>query len=1601
MAAPTPSKARDPQVAVGPLNSIAPDDIGSSAARIDAWLRKTSDGAVTLERLPIVAGNLPVAGNVMALAGAVDAIVATIDQAPTSSILAGLGIDLIAAGPNPAETVAARTSLRPMLMLAQQELQQDPRKPLGNAFVETIVGHLNATIAGEIDDFVKQAQSKLADMLSDAGKLGAAIIEQLILGLTPGNQGTASNVRATSRLPLYDPSSTLDNIFSALWKMYRSSGKPSRGAATPAMTPATAQQRRAATTAKLQQLGIALPVQLSAQADSATAQTIGWLLAQIAAAVAIWRKRNGGQAANVHTSKTSQAKHVAHEGELGAVTSQADAEGGPGCANCPAPSGTGQSISFATGDETLTHTDFVLPSLFPIEWTRTYRSRLGAYDSSEQGARWITPYTTRFDVITEQGIESVLYHAADGRSHAYPLPEVGKFHHDPIESVTLVRVSEHRLTLAHGFDSQEAYQRHGQSFRLTSITLRSGAGIALHYNHRIGERTVLSDIIAYQGQTTLAHVGIRLDDAGRIAEHWQIEDGQLVRQLSRYTYDEAGDLVMAQDENAAHWDYTYQHHLVTRYTDRTGRGMNLQWNGEGPHAKAIREWADDGSFDTRLEWDENIRLTYVTDALGHETRHYYDILGYTYRIKHPDGRSEWFFRDDAKNVIQHIHTDGSIDRFTYDDRGNLVEHLRADDSTIHYAYDDHDQLIKIRDAEGGLWQRDYDTKGNLTEEVDPLGNKTEYAYNKAGLLTEITDAKGGKKQLGYNAASQLTSYTDCSGKTTTWQYDPRGRLEKVTNAAGGVTRYEYEAGQLAKVIHPDETAERFERDAEGRLLAHTDALHRRTTWDYSEAGLIARHTDAAHGVLEYQWNKLGRLTGLTNENARQIRFQYDPVGRLLKQTGFDGNATQYYYDAASGVLKTTVDAETLATGYTFDALGRLTQRGAGILDPKTNKYETKQTETFAYDGNGRLVLAENAHSRLQWFHDAAGNVIREHQHYSGLDSPRVAVWRHAYDELNQRVSTIRPDGHRIDLLTYGSGHVHGIQLDGQELASFERDDLHRETQRTQGNRLTQTQKYDTAGRLLEQTLSHLDRTTAYVNRRQYRYDAVGQLTGINDTRRGNLTYRYDPVGKLLEAHSALGQETFDFDPAGNLLDDPTLRTFAADPATGRPETSSRLQGRAALVDNLLKQYAGTHYEWSARGNLLKRTVNGQTAQFSWDLFNRLTRYSDDRLSVRYQYDALGRRITKHAQAVYFEPLGAGSVYIHNERARVNKELGCGFTLYGWDGDTLAWEARRDADIMRQGAYHPSPGSTRTTHYLYEPNSFVPIAQGVTHGMLPLHKQPAYAEADYDIDEDPLWQHEIQPTPFDSLAWYQCDHLGTPQELTDQNGEIAWSAHYKAWGAAQEVITDVARKAGIQNPIRFQGQYFDHETGLHYNRHRYYDPSSGRFISKDPIGLAGGLNAHEYAPNPVSWIDPRGLQNAHQRRVQARINSRQMALNEQTARMASQPGYPLDVAADALNPNKKPWDAMSPYDYTQYCRQWSRPKSTCEPEDRVPGRDVKHPEDYVPARDWPTSEIPSGYKCDARDYFPELRKRGTAPTADYNDFIDTINKMRANTRGVRR
>ncbi|NTY35597.1 hypothetical protein FCJ57_04120 [Burkholderia diffusa] len=110
------------------------------------------------------------------------------------------------------------------------------------------------------------------------------------------------------------------------------------------------------------------------------------------------------------------------------------------------------------------------------------------------------------------------------------------------------------------------------------------------------------------------------DKHGRIVLIEQVLDGGERRTLARYAYDDQGDLVRATDRYGNAWRYEYHRHLVTRYTDRTGRGVTLEWDGadadDNANAKCVREYADDGSLDIRLAWHPNIRLTYVTDALG-------------------------------------------------------------------------------------------------------------------------------------------------------------------------------------------------------------------------------------------------------------------------------------------------------------------------------------------------------------------------------------------------------------------------------------------------------------------------------------------------------------------------------------------------------------------------------------------------------------------------------------------------------------------------------------------------------------------------------------------------------------------------------------------------------------------------------------------------------------------------------------------------------------------------------------------------------------------------------------------------------------------------
>ncbi|NHB58290.1 RHS repeat protein [Acinetobacter sp. 194] len=1489
-------------VAVAPLNTITLADVSAGTKKIDKWLKDNTGGIVDLETLQNVAGSLPIIGNIIALTDAVyDVIEITKKTTTEFPDWLNLGIDLLGIIPLPPGMAASRMALRPALKkLKGQNLKKD----ISDTVIVLLTNHVNEKVAGELDKFADKAQPLVKKTVTDCGNKGKELGNNFANGLSKIVSGqlfdtdkdlnvakkSFENLAKTDilRNPGKAASHGLVLLVSAQSIGHKTVANTVGGQATKLISADTKVKINKQIT-KFRTFSNSVPNKLAPLADPNKAMSFSWLLDKLSVAARNFKKKNGKKTAPIKQNQTTQKDKKRPNGELETIQNQANAKNNPNDScelNTTGANGnksksttkTKKSITYALGTEFLTHVDAFEFEISSFVLSRRYASNLYQLDDGVFGARWITPFTTQILPKTEymsdensqigeiKKLKGLQYIGADARPISLADLKVGDSIHDQQEGFYYSVISDTVQMISFGTDEKHYFEKYLDVYRLSVIEYKNGMTAAIRYDHIIDNKSYISDILIKHNHQILLHIGFKINVNGKVEDIWSIEKGSLKRPLASYIYDKKGDLIEAITENAAKYEYEYDHHLLTRYTDLTGRGMNLEYDGIEPNSKAFHEWADDGSSEVRLEWDENIRLTYVIDAYGNETEYYYDINGYTYRIVYPDGLEEWFFRDECCRVIRHIDTDASVTEYEFDDNGNLVSMSQPDGSTIYYAYDDKDQMVGMVDAEQGRWLKEYDAKGNIIKEIDPLKRETKYSYNAMGLPTQIIDAKGGTKSLKYNDQGNVISYTDCSGKETKWQYDNRGRVISVENALKSKVEYIYSDftteertpyaknlplnafGQLEKIKYADGLEENFIHDEEGRLLVHIGATGKVTRYDYDLAGFISQRIDPNGFKIKYQWDKLNRLKRLTNENGATFEFFYDVVGRLVKEIDFDGKETVYEYDETNGELKTSIEvamnygqksssnlnAKDRIQHFVMDSMGRLEQRITGY-GYAGQDLEDQQEEEFAYNSHGQIILAKNADSKVEWFYDAVGNLVREHIQDNKLQ--KTAVWKHAYDEIDDRIKTTRPDGQQLQWLTYGTGHVYGLTLNGEDIVSFERDDLHREVARHYANGLSQFEHYDELGRLAEQSIIR-DHENGYASGtkeknaiqetqrlllRVYKYDKSGQLVHIQDTRRGDLRYKYDPLGRLLEATSKLGTEKFSFDPASNLLDPQSsgVNTIRSE------QQELEASGYNRLINNVVKEYLDQQYQYDAYGQLVLQKSSKGDLHLEWDVLGRLIRSRNAEYSADYRYDAMGRRMSKLSK---------------HHHTGIEQHI-----IYGWDGDTLAYESN----------------DKFTKHYIYEKDSFVPLIQAIYKEKIRVHDTPVWVDK-YEFHKDPLWKKSILTQGFDEVCFYHCDHLGTPQELSNHAGQIVWKAQYKAWG---ELVSEKTSKDKtnffenseiLTNNIRFQGQYFDKETDLHYNRHRYYAPNVGRFISKDPIGLLGGHNIYAYAPNPVEWVDPRGL-----------------------------------------------------------------------------------------------------------------------------------------------
>ncbi|AMS14910.1 type IV secretion protein Rhs [Pseudomonas chlororaphis] len=1013
----------------------------------------------------------------------------------------------------------------------------------------------------------------------------------------------------------------------------------------------------------------------------------------------------------------------------------------------------GDPISMVTGEELLTLTDGELDGLLPLEWTRLYRTSAVEVDN-RLGFGWSHSLSHRLQINDE----GVLWTDNENRQTQFPLPTEQRpaITNSLAEAAIFLGDAPGELILTQAGQGARFY--HFRAGRLTTI---SDA-----YNNQLHVSYDLVDRIQRIDNGAGRSLFLRYDDRHIAAVDYQQrrpdynEQGErqepwlTVQTLVSYQYNEHNQLISATNAVGEVERYRYdEQHVIQERQLAGGASFRWEWEHEGKAARCIRQWSNLSQIDARYVWDDEGTVT-VINADGSEQVYVHDENARLVSQTTPDGAETQKAYDEKGRLIAEKDPLGAITAYEYSEAGRLIAVIPPEDESTYYNYFD-GHLIEVRRG-NAQWKYERNDQGDITQQTDPDGNETHYRYDRQGRLLEITHPDGSRHQLGWNGLGQLLEERLPDGGQRKYRYDALGRQITRQDESGAITHYQWDAAnRLAQITLPGGATRAFSYNAYGKVTAERDELGRITRYEYADnLHLVSRRINPDGSQLRYRYdNARLLLTDIENERGEQYHLDYYPNGLIQQETGFDGRSTAYAYDLNGNLLKKTEfgdDGSELVTEYQRDAAGRLLVKT--LADGEKIHY--------SYDALGRLVNVDDGHWPLAYEYDLQDRLITEHQGWGTL--------RYEYDKLGQLSHCRLPDGSKLDYRHAPGGQLSSIDLNGSRLTSHQFN-AGREQQRQQGLLLSQYQ-YDEQGRLQAHSVSqqqHGQHQNLY--RRAYAYDANGNLAGIDDSRKGNLRYHYDPLDRLINVRGAT-PESFAHDPAGNLLgqgDQPAANL-------------------ANVKGNRLLMQGDRHYDYDAFGNLSReRRGAGQklVTEYQYDCQHRLIGVSlPGGSTATYKYDAFGRRIAKTVDGRTTEFL--------------------------WQGEQLIAESAEN----------------RYRTYIYEPDSFRPLAMLDGEG-------PAHA------------------TPF----YYQLDHLGTPQELTAYSGEIMWSAKYRAYGNLATL--DVSE---IDNPLRFQGQYFDTETGLHYNRHRYYNPSSGRFLTPDPIKLAGGLNNYQYVPNPTGWVDPLGL-----------------------------------------------------------------------------------------------------------------------------------------------
>ncbi|WP_122430238.1 RHS repeat-associated core domain-containing protein [Pseudomonas viridiflava] len=892
-----------------------------------------------------------------------------------------------------------------------------------------------------------------------------------------------------------------------------------------------------------------------------------------------------------------------------------------------------------------------------------------------------------------------------------------------------------------------------------------------------------------------------------------------------------------------------------------GVRVHLHYEEGSTRLNAVKRIVDNQAVETLVQYhyDEHGQLSEVFNRNGDSVRRFSYTDGVMTRHSNALGLSceyRWETIDGQPRVVEHTTSDGEHFRFRYDRqaRTTWVTDVLGRELEIHYNADH--RVTSSRDYGGERFTIELDDTGNMTGLTLPDGNQLTFEYDEYARLLKETDPLGRSITYRYHHLTTLVTRVDYpDGSTWRARYDAKGNLVAELDALGQKTEYlNGDDGLPHTIVDPTLKSKYLWWNKLAQVERFQDCSGKNTYYRYDERHHLVAVTDALNQTTRLERKPDGEVLRIDHPDGTAESFTYNALGQILSHTDGKGQTTRLMRNAR-GLPTRRQDAKGQSIAYEYDKAIRLT----ALVNENNASYR------FAYDASDRLIEEQRIDNLTRRFHYNLGGYLTQVEE-TGYGERAERPQRHTEferDPIGRLLAKVNRDARQdytyddadrllsIERQPTAVGKQLGVSA---ETLSFHYDLLGRLVEETtpQG---TLNYEYDPLSNLTTLTLptgQHLNHLY-YGSGHLHQLNLDGQL--ISDMERDDLHREvYRTQGKLTSCfgYDPMGRKSWQFAstlPADKLSGvlgsespqllvehayNPIHRRYQYDPAGELVRTLDKLRGEIK-------------YEYEANGQLHSRDtgklvdseefrydaaanrLNFNTSRFDHVKDNRLKQWRDQ----EYSYDAWGNLIEKRSGLAKWQTF---TYDCENRLVRaetmLNSQLHSTGT-YQYDslgrriGKTSITDGKTEhKNFLWQGLRmlrEEQPG--QSSLYIYEPGSYAPLSR---------------------VDQK---EGETE----NKVYYFHTDQIGTPLEMTDIDGQIVWQATYKAWGSLEALTVNE-----VEQNLRFQGQYFDEETGLHYNTFRYYDSEVGRFITQDPIGLEGGFNLYQYAPSAIGWIDPKGL-----------------------------------------------------------------------------------------------------------------------------------------------